>query len=241
MSRKYILVHGAWQGKWAWEVLAERLRAEGNEVSCFDLPGSGDDLTPSGQVTLNSCAERIIQKTRELSTAGDVILVGHSLGGAAVTQAASAAPELYCRVVYICAFLPVDDESVLQLSQKSVQLGTGGPVTPIDMDAGGITLVVSHIPSTFFNDGNYVDYHHLIKKFRPQALGPLVTPVKVSESFNSLKKSYVICTLDKAVSPDFQKIMAERSRVEDLYEINSGNEPFIIACARLSEILNFLP
>lgn len=241
MSRKYLLVHGAWQGQWAWKALATALQDEGHEVSFFDLPGSGDDMTPATQVSLDTCAGRVLEKTQALSTSGDVILVGHSMGGAVVTHAASVSPELYSRVVYICAFLPAHGESVMQLGEKSAQMGVAGPVASVDASAMTATLNEEHVAATFFNDGKEEDYLPFIKLFRPQPLAPVVSPVAVSEAFKVLKKSYVICTLDQAISPSLQRIMAERAEVDDIRELESGHEPFITARDRLFDILHTLP
>lgn len=81
MTEKYILIHGAWQGEWTWLSVAEKLRSEGKEVLTFDLPGSGQDLTLPGNVTLEGYAETIISRASKFSTAGDITLVGHSMGG----------------------------------------------------------------------------------------------------------------------------------------------------------------
>lgn len=43
MSKKLMLVHGAWQGQWAWEPIIEKLRNEQVEIVTLDLPGSGTD------------------------------------------------------------------------------------------------------------------------------------------------------------------------------------------------------
>nr|MBS9408465.1 alpha/beta fold hydrolase [Streptococcus oralis] len=43
----YVLVHGAWQGEWAWELVKPQLEALGHTVITLDLPGSGKDMTPS--------------------------------------------------------------------------------------------------------------------------------------------------------------------------------------------------
>ncbi|MGQ0422166.1 alpha/beta fold hydrolase [Bacillus sp. HC-Mk] len=42
----YILVHGAWQGEWAWELVKPELEALGHTVVTLDLPGSGKDMAP---------------------------------------------------------------------------------------------------------------------------------------------------------------------------------------------------
>src|SRR5580658_2392706 len=50
---RFVLVHGAFAGAWIWGPLSDRLKAAGNSVEVFDLPGSGEDPTPASGATLD--------------------------------------------------------------------------------------------------------------------------------------------------------------------------------------------
>ena len=82
----YVLVHGAWHGAWCWNKVAPLLEAKGHTVVAPDLPGHGDDDTPRAGVTLESYAKKVA----DVVSAQDekVILVGHSMGGIAITAGA---------------------------------------------------------------------------------------------------------------------------------------------------------
>lgn len=227
MTEKYVLIHGAWQGEWAWLSVAEKLRSEGKEVLTFDLPGSGQDLTLPGNVTLEGYAETIISRASKFSTAGDVTLVGHSMGGAAVTLAAALAPELFSRIMYVCAFAPRTGESVAGLGEESNQLGVTGPKADINLEDGIATLTPEYIPGTFFNDCRQDKYQHLLQYFRPQPLGPIITPLISGAESIPLARTFIICTQDRAVSPALQHYMAERAGISDIRVLESGHEPFI--------------
>ena len=80
----FILVHGAWQGAWAWDTIVPRLEAAGHRAIAVDLPGNGHDDTPAADVGLPLYAQHvagIIDRTE-----GPIVLVGHSMGGTAVSQ-----------------------------------------------------------------------------------------------------------------------------------------------------------
>ena len=47
----FVLIHGAWQGAWAWQRVVPLLEAEGHRAVAVDLPGNGADDTPPGDVT----------------------------------------------------------------------------------------------------------------------------------------------------------------------------------------------
>src|SRR3954451_23230646 len=96
---RYVLVHGAFGGAWCWEPVEPGLEAAGHRVESFDLPGSGDDETPVADVTLDGYADRICGGLA--SDPEPAVLVGHSMGGMAVTHAAGRSPEHIAALVYV--------------------------------------------------------------------------------------------------------------------------------------------
>lgn len=105
MKTSILLIHGAWQGAWVWDEVTDLLEHRGIRARALDLPGSGNDRTPGTDVTLASYAKAIVAEARAMRSER-LVLVGHSMGGAAITAAASLAPELFARLIYVCAFLP---------------------------------------------------------------------------------------------------------------------------------------
>jgi len=53
---RLIFVHGAFAGAWKWARVVEPLEAAGHTAEALDLPGSGEDRTPVGEVTLAGAA-----------------------------------------------------------------------------------------------------------------------------------------------------------------------------------------
>ncbi len=85
-----VLVHGSWHGAWCWRDLTPRLQALGHRVVTLGLPGHGDDQTPPHAVTLQSYADRVGAALDEFNE--PALLVGHSMGGIAISQAAEQHP-----------------------------------------------------------------------------------------------------------------------------------------------------
>jgi len=87
---RIVLVHGAFGRAANWDRVAPGLRAAGHEVEAIDLPGQGDDPTPVAEVTLDGYAPRVCEA---LASGPRAVLVGHSMGGVVITQAAARCPE----------------------------------------------------------------------------------------------------------------------------------------------------
>src|ERR1700727_2307143 len=124
---RFVLVHGAFGGTWAWERVAPLLRDAGHEAEVVELPGAGSDPTPVAEGTLSAYAQRIC------TVVGDgppAVLVGQSMGGMAITQAAARRPELVAALAYVAAFLPVEGESLVDLAGAPERGGWGGPAEP---------------------------------------------------------------------------------------------------------------
>src|SRR5215203_497050 len=98
---RFVLVHGAFVGGWIWAPLAERLEERSHAVETPDLPGSGADDTPAEEVSLDAYAKRIGDLIE--GDAAPSILVGNSMGGVVITEAAARRPERVKRLVYAAA------------------------------------------------------------------------------------------------------------------------------------------
>src|SRR5260221_11064933 len=101
-----MLVHGAWQGAWAWETIVPRLKAAGHDAIPVDLPGNGRDKTPPEEVDLGHYAAHVAGIID--ASSGPIVLVGHSMGGTAVTQACELRPGRVALPIYLPTFLLPD-------------------------------------------------------------------------------------------------------------------------------------
>src|SRR5688572_25619526 len=112
----YVMIHGAWHGGWCWDKVRRRLEDAGHRVVTPDLPGHGDDRTETAAVTLDAYAGRVCEALD--AQAEPVILVGHSMGGVIITAAAERRPEKVRALVYLCAFLPGDGDTLMALANQ---------------------------------------------------------------------------------------------------------------------------
>lgn len=105
----YILIAGAWHNSWYWNSVKEKLEAEGHKVIAVNLPGYGNNMTPSVDQNLESYARYVASIMEQQSER--VILVGHSMAGAIICQVAEYKPEKIKKMVVVCGFLLNDGES----------------------------------------------------------------------------------------------------------------------------------
>jgi pimeloyl-ACP methyl ester carboxylesterase len=103
-SSTFVLVPGAWQGNWAWQPVARRLRAAGHQALTLTLPGLAADDSPAGLHLSDAAAYVVgIIEKRDLE---QVTLVAHGWGGYPVTEAAHRLMGRVAKVVYYNAIVP---------------------------------------------------------------------------------------------------------------------------------------
>jgi pimeloyl-ACP methyl ester carboxylesterase len=123
-----VLVHGAWADPSGWNDVAARLRSDGYPV-----------VTPTNAMrSLAGDAQHIKDVLAGIS--GPIVLVGHSYGGAIITNAAAGNPKVKA-LVYIAAFVPDAGENVVNLL-----LSKPGSLVPVAL-----------VPRPSLNDGVGVD------------------------------------------------------------------------------------
>ncbi len=101
----YVLVHGAWHGSWCWKRVRKALQQQGHEVFTPTLTGLGErSHLLSQQINLETHITDVVNliKWEELS---DVILCGHSYGGAVISGAADRITDKISALVYLDAFV----------------------------------------------------------------------------------------------------------------------------------------
>ncbi|EJS08815.1 alpha/beta fold hydrolase [Bacillus mycoides] len=231
----YVLVHGAWQGEWAWDLVKPQLEAFGHTVITLDLPGSGKDTTPSQNITLDSYVNAVTTIINQQNE--KVILVGHSMGGIVITQTAELIPNKIDKLVYLCAFLPQNGESL-----GSKLDGEAGPQFSINENDMTAELIPELIEQTFLNateDGSIKGAS--FNQMRPQPLGPFQKELKISEeNFGTVNRIYIETTLDRAIPIDFQRRMHTETTCTKIITLEADHSPFFSKTTELVNCLNEL-
>ncbi len=108
----FVLVHGGWDGGWAWQGVGRILQEAGHDVYRPTLTGSGERVhLASPTIDLDTHFTDIVNVIR-YENLDNVILVGLSYGGYIITGVAERIPERLHHLVFLDAFAPEDGETM---------------------------------------------------------------------------------------------------------------------------------
>jgi pimeloyl-ACP methyl ester carboxylesterase len=231
----YVLVHGAWHGAWCWNKVVPLLEKEGHKVLAPDLPGHGSDKTPIPEISLQAYADRVCDI---LDTQSEpVVLVGHSMGGVVITQAAEYRPDKVKKLVYLTAFLLQNGEFMLQygeIDKEALVL----PNLIMAEDQSSATVNEEVLKAAFCGDCSDKDFERARSLLVPQAAAPLATPVNTSQdNFGRLPRIYISCSRDRAISPSIQEKMYSNLPCEKVIQMDTSHSPFFSAPGELANHL----
>lgn len=238
---RFVLVHGAFHGGWCWEPLIAELSAAGHTVQAPDLPGSGEDVTPLADVTLDAYAQRICDRLAEQPE--PVTLVGHSMGGVAITQAAARCPERIARLVYVAAFLPADGQSLVDLASLPEGAGDGVQANMVvEGEPPVATMPQGAARDVFYGECAPEQAAWALERLRGQPVVPFTTPVDLAAGGNGARPApaYVVAARDRAIPPALQRRMAHHGRAADVVELDSDHSPFLSRTSDLAALLERL-
>jgi pimeloyl-ACP methyl ester carboxylesterase len=231
----FILVHGAWHGGWCWRKLVPLLERAGHVVFAPDLPGHGDDRTPPSGVSFASYTERVCEVIDRASE--PVILVGHSMAGAVISQAAENRPAKVRVLIYVCAYLLRDGESLRDAARPD-QVNKVTPNLVFSPDRSVMTVRENAVAEAFYGDCPVEDIAWAKPRLVPEATNVWRTPVRLTEGrFGRIPRVYIECLRDQAIPLALQRQMcAEATRI-DVLSIDTDHSPFFSAPARLATLL----
>ena len=185
-SKTFVLVHGAWHGGWCWRRVSDRLEKKGHKVFTPTMTGLGERchlIDPKVNLATHITDIVNVIKWEGLK---DIVLVGHSYGGA---------------IVWLDAFKPEDGQRSFdyasEFSRKallaSVEKGEPGRPGP----KAEAFMVVNE------KDRAWVD-----SKTTPQPNGVALQPIKLTGAREKVaKKTYI--RAPKYPQPAFDKALAE--------------------------------
>ncbi len=220
----FVLVHGGWNGGWCWEKVVPLLEERGHEVVVADLPGHGDNHVPVPEVTLAAYGDHIAGVLDGQTE--PVVLVGHSMGGLVISEAAERRPEKIGLLVYLTGFLLPNGGTLLDMAQTDGE-SIVFPNADVDEENGVVTIYEDRAKDIFYGDCSDEDVEKAKERLIPQPLAPFATPVGVGEAFGRVRRTYIECLQDRAIGPATQKRMYTELPCEKVVSMGTSHSPFL--------------
>jgi pimeloyl-ACP methyl ester carboxylesterase len=209
MNKTVVLVHGAFADGSSWNKVIPLLQARGLAVVSVQNP-------------LTSLVDDVAAARRAMeSTKGPVVLVGHSWGGAVITQAG--ADDKVKALVYVAAFAPDAGQSVNDL----LKLGPAPAwATSLRKDSGGfLTLPPEIVASDFAQDLPAADTKVMATTQGPWAERCIADALSVA-AWKDKPSWYVVASNDHMIDPAAQAHMAEHIRAT-VTKVSASHVPML--------------
>lgn len=234
----FLLIHGAWQGAWAWQKLTPLLEAAGHTAIAVDLPGDGHDDTPPKDVSTMLYAERVADLVD--GSAAPVIVVGHSMGGTVAAQVSELRSDKIAVAIYLCAFLLPNGESIVDFYERAWQDWMTGAHARVSYSEDGHASMIDPTSAidVFYNTAEPADARTAAAQLTPQPEGGRRSKLQVSsEKFGSVPRVYIETLQDQSVFNELQKQMYAETPCEKLYSLNTDHAPQLCAPEKLAAVL----
>ncbi|WP_329204156.1 alpha/beta hydrolase [Streptomyces sp. NBC_00683] len=199
-----VLVHGAFADAASWNPVTERLQHQGHPVIAAANPLRG----------LTHDAAQVAARLAAIPGPG--VLVGHSYGGAVVTQAAATAPNVKA-LVYVSAFVPDAGEVLGELAARFPGSQLDAALTPVPVPgADGTTAIDLYIRpdryhEVFAQDVAPPTTRVLASGQRPLSASAFTDRVS-GAAWHTVPSWTLISTRDRGIVPELQRFQAARAR-----------------------------
>jgi pimeloyl-ACP methyl ester carboxylesterase len=218
-SISVVLVHGAFVDASGWRKVYEILSQDGYEVL----------VVQNSAVTISQDVERTKGVIAEASH--PVVLVGHSYGGAVITEAGI--EEKVLSLVYLAAFVPDAGESVFDLASQEVPGVEKAPLLP--PKNGFIKIDPQKFTAAFSADIDPAEAQFMAAAQRPWGLEAVQGKI-TSAAWKTKPSFYLLATEDRMIPAQAQAAMAARAGAA-VVEVTSSHAVMLSQPDEVAELI----
>jgi pimeloyl-ACP methyl ester carboxylesterase len=224
-----VLVHGGWADSSGWNSEVSALQRRGYPVIAPANPLRG--------LASDAAYLRSILHTID----GPIVLVGHSYGGAVITNAAVGVPQVKA-LVYIAGFAPDQGESLVQL----VTMNPGSEIGPQTLitrkyplpgggDGTDLYLTKTGFETAFAGDVPKRRADQMWAEQRPFSQEAFAS-LSGEPAWKTIPSWYLVTTQDHAIPPATQRFMADRAHAT-VSHVNASHVPMVSKPAATMKVI----
>ncbi|POO03050.1 Methyl esterase [Trema orientale] len=248
-GKHFVLVHGSCHGAWSWYKLVALMKASGHKVSALDLGASGVDGRQAKELRSISDYFRLLRDLMAgLAGHERVVLVGHSLGGLAISQAMENFASRISVAVFVTALMPGPSLNVSTLYRESLRKAgaqmdnhytyENGPNNPPTTFIFGPLFLAAKVYQKSPNE----DLALATMLMRPL---PLFSEEDMSkeliltkDKYGSVNRVYIISEKDVVVNKDVEQWMLKNNQPNGVVEIRGSDH--MVMMSKPIELWNHL-
>jgi pimeloyl-ACP methyl ester carboxylesterase len=218
MPPTIVLVHGAFAESASWDPVIRELEGAGHDVVAAANPLRGLAADAQSVTDLVSTVD------------GPVVLVGHSYGGAVITNVDAKAGEI-TGLVYVAAFAPESGESANALAQRFPGSTLGDALRPVQRSNGTTDLYIAReiFHDQFCADVPAPEAARMAVTQRPVTLEALQAPSGERPLWKQIPSWYLVAGQDRNIPPALQHFMAQRAGARRTVELASASHAVAVS------------
>jgi pimeloyl-ACP methyl ester carboxylesterase len=197
-----VLVHGGAHAGDCWDLVVAELACREPElrVLAVDLPGRGRNRADLSTVTITDFVDSVVRDIEDASL-GDVVIVGHSMGGLTVPGVVARLGTRVREMILAAAFIPPQGSSVVD--------NLRGPLAPLAR-VGARTRKVGVMPSTaarlaFWNTMSAEQQRYAQARLHPESAAVITECVDRSDLPAGVPRTWIMTLRDRSLSPRQQR------------------------------------
>jgi len=223
MKPTVLLVHGAWHNGAGFATLQSELDALGYLSQTVELASVGSADQSLGDMY----GDAAIVRDAIAKIEGDVVVLGHSYGGLAITQGSVGLNNVQ-RLIYLTAFM-LD-------AGETLYAACGGVNPPWWNVAEDQSRLTANTPADiFYNTCSSEIAEYAVAQLRTQSLVAFNQPI-TEVAWKEIPSTYIICEQDQAIPVFAQEAMS--ARATNVVRINTDHSPFLCAPAELATLID---
>jgi pimeloyl-ACP methyl ester carboxylesterase len=218
MQPTIILVHGAFAESASWDRVIDSLLSADHPVTAAANPLRG----------LSADAHAVSDLVRTVK--GPVVLVGHSYGGAVITNVDADAGEIV-GLVYVCGFAPEAGETCFALASRFPGSTLGDTLQPVPRSDGttDVYITAERYHPQFCADVPAPQAARMAGTQRPVTREALIEPSGERPLWQELPSWFLIGEQDRNIPAAVQQFMAQRARAQRTVEIPRASHAIAVS------------